>query len=54
MKSSILTLAISVFALGSLNPARADVEPYDIDPVHTWVGFTVMHFSPTCPASSAK
>ena len=44
MKRSILALIFAGLALGSLASAQAAVETYDIDPVHTWVGFTVSHF----------
>jgi polyisoprenoid-binding protein YceI len=54
MKRSILALVFAGLALGSLASAQAAVETYDIDPVHTWVGFTVSHFSPKCPAISAR
>ena len=36
-------------ALGASAPAQAAVETYDIDPVHSWVGFTVSHFFTKVP-----
>ena len=44
MKRSILALVFFGLALGSLASAQAAVETYDIDPVHTSVGFTLSHF----------
>lgn len=49
MKNSFHTLLLAGLALGSLCPARAAVETYDIDPVHTWVGFTISHFFTKVP-----
>lgn len=49
MKHPILSLIIAGAALGSFGSARAPVETYDIDPVHTWVGFTVAHFFTKVP-----
>jgi len=40
---------LSALALGATGAARADVETYDIDPVHTWVGFTIRHFFTNVP-----
>jgi len=33
-----------------LSSAKAAVETYNIDPVHTWVGFSVAHFFTKVPA----
>jgi polyisoprenoid-binding protein YceI len=49
MKRSILRVVIATLALGSITPARAAVETYNIDPVHTWVGFSVAHFFTKVP-----
>lgn len=49
MKRYILALVVVGFALGSLASAQAVVETYDIDPAHTWVGFTVSHFFTKVP-----
>ena len=49
MKNSKLLLIFATLALGALVPAQAAVETYDIDPVHTWVGFNAMHFFTKVP-----
>ena len=49
MNRSILALVLTAFTLGSLASTPAAVETYDIDPVHTWVGFTVSHFFTKVP-----
>lgn len=49
MKRSRLALLVASLALGAMAPARAEVETYAIDPVHTWVGFTVLHFFTNVP-----
>ena len=49
MKRSLITLFLSSFVLGSLSSARAGVELYKIDPIHTWVGFSVAHFFTKVP-----
>ena len=54
MKRSILTLVIASCALGSLPSAQATIETYDIDPVHTWVGFTVSHVFTKVPGYFGK
>jgi polyisoprenoid-binding protein YceI len=54
MKRSILALVFANFALASLVSARASVETYDIDPVHTWVGFTIAHFFTKVPGYFSK
>jgi polyisoprenoid-binding protein YceI len=54
MKRSLLALAITALALGSLTSARAAVETYNIDPVHTWVGFSVAHFFTKVPGYFGK
>ena len=54
MKNSLLALVITGLALGSLASAQAAVETYDIDPVHTWVGFTVSHFFTKVPGFFSK
>ena len=54
MKHSLLALVITALALGSLTSARATVETYDIDPVHTWVGFSVAHFFTKVPGYFSK
>jgi polyisoprenoid-binding protein YceI len=54
MKHSILTLVFAGLLLGSLTVAKAAVETYDIDPVHTWVGFTISHFFTKVPGYFGK
>jgi polyisoprenoid-binding protein YceI len=54
MKRSLIALVITTLALGSLTPAKAAVETYRIDPVHTWVGFTVSHFFTKVPGYFSK
>jgi len=54
MKRSILALGFTGLLLGSLVSAPAAVETYDIDPVHTWVGFTVSHFFTKVPGYFGK
>ena len=49
MKNSAITLFLAGLALGSIPSVQAAVETYDIDPVHTWVGFTVSHFFTKVP-----
>ena len=54
MKRFLLTLVFVGLALGPLSSAQAAVETYDIDPVHTWVGFTVSHFFTKVPGYFSK
>jgi len=54
MKRSLLALVITALALGSLTSVRAAVETYNIDPVHTWVGFSVTHFFTKVPGYFGK
>ena len=54
MKRSILSLIIAALALGSLSSAKAAVETYAIDPVHTWVGFSIAHFFTKVPGYFSK
>ncbi len=49
MKRSILSLILASMALASVASANAGVETYDIDPVHTWVGFSIAHFFTKVP-----
>ena len=49
MKYSILSLIVASVTLGSFASANAAVEIYNIDPVHTWVGFSVSHFFTKVP-----
>ena len=54
MKHSQYLLLLALLALGAPLPASAAVETYDIDPVHTWVGFNVRHFFTKVPGSFTK
>jgi polyisoprenoid-binding protein YceI len=54
MNRSLIALVIAALALGSLVSARAAVETYNIDPVHTWVGFSIAISLPRCQAISAR
>ena len=54
MKRSLLALVMTALALGSLTSVRAAVETYNIDPVHTWVGFSVAHFFTKVPGYFGK
>ena len=54
MKHSQYPLLLALLALGAALPASAAVETYDIDPVHTWVGFNVRHFFTKVPGSFTK
>ena len=54
MKNSRLIFLIASLALGSLTSLQAAVETYDIDPVHTWVGFSVSHFFTKVPGFFSK
>jgi len=47
-------LFISSLALGLLAPARATVETYAIDPVHSSVGFTIRHVFSKIPGNFTK
>jgi len=54
MKRSTLSLVIATLALSSLTSAKAAVETYNIDPVHTWVGFSIAHFFTKVPGYFSK
>ena len=54
MKRFLLALVFVGLALASLSSAQAAVETYAIDPVHTWVGFTVSHFFTKVPGYFSK
>jgi polyisoprenoid-binding protein YceI len=47
-------IATTALLLGSLGAARAAVETYVIDPVHSSVGFTIRHFVSHVPGSFTK
>jgi polyisoprenoid-binding protein YceI len=54
MKHIILIPVIATLALSSLTPAKAAVETYNVDPVHTWVGFSIAHFFTKVPGYFSK
>jgi polyisoprenoid-binding protein YceI len=54
MKRFLIIPVIAAFALGSLTSARAAIETYNIDPVHTWIGFTIAHFFTKVPGYFGK
>jgi polyisoprenoid-binding protein YceI len=54
MKRSLIALVISGLAFNSLSSAEAGVETYNIDPVHTWVGFSIAHFFTKVPGYFGK
>jgi polyisoprenoid-binding protein YceI len=49
MKRSLLALVFAGLELGPITTANAAIETYNIDPVHTWVGFSVSHFFTKVP-----
>jgi len=56
MKYSLRALVVVVagLVLSPLASVQAAVETYDIDPVHTWVGFSVSHFFTKVPGYFSK
>jgi polyisoprenoid-binding protein YceI len=54
MKRLIFSLVIVTLAFSSLTSAKAAIETYNIDPVHTWVGFSVAHFFTKVPGYFSK
>ena len=54
MKRLRLALVLAALGFGAWASARAAVETYDIDPVHTWVGFTIGHFFTQVPGFFSK
>ena len=52
-RSKLLFLTASL-VLGSFASVQAAVETYAIDPVHTWVGFSVGHFFTKVPGFFGK
>jgi polyisoprenoid-binding protein YceI len=45
---------LASLALGATLSARAEPETYDIDPVHSWVGFSIRHFFTQVPGFFSK
>ena len=54
MKRCQSILVFTWLTVGSAMPALAATETYDIDPIHTWVGFNVRHFFTKVPGSFTK
>ena len=54
IKHSQCLLVLAWLVVGPPLLASAAVETYDIDPVHTWVGFNVRHFFTKVPGSFTK
>ena len=54
MKVSSAYLLLLGFALGATLSARAETEVYDIDPVHSWVGFSIRHIFTQVPGYFSK
>lgn len=54
MKLARLALICASLVFAFVQPTQAAIEIYDIDPVHTWVGFTVSHFFTKVPGFFSK
>jgi polyisoprenoid-binding protein YceI len=54
MNRSKLVFLTASLVLGSFASVQAAVETYTIDPVHTWVGFSVGHFFTKVPGFFGK
>jgi len=54
IKRSLIAIITATLVLGSLTSAKAAVETYNIDPVHTWVGFSIAHFFTKVPGYFSK
>jgi polyisoprenoid-binding protein YceI len=54
MRNFIVALVFAGLIFGSFGSVQAAVETYDIDPVHTWVGFTIAHFFTKVPGYFGK
>ncbi len=54
MKYTKFALLFSALSVGAIMPAQAAMETYDLDPVHTWVGFSVAHFFTKVPGYFTK
>ncbi len=54
MKPTLRACIAACLALGPLAGARAAVETYKIDPVHSTVGFTIRHFFTSVPGVFTK
>ncbi len=54
MKKSRTHALLIGLALGLALPAHAEIETYAIDPVHSWVGFSIRHFFTQVPGYFSK
>ena len=54
MKGSSVYLLLLGFALGATLSVHAETEVYDIDPVHSWVGFSIRHIFTQVPGYFSK
>ena len=54
MKPSLASLLLLCASLGTALPLRAETEIYDIDPAHSWVGFSVRHIFTQVPGFFGK
>jgi polyisoprenoid-binding protein YceI len=54
MNRAMIALVTVALAAGSLTSAKAATETYNIDPVHTWVGFSIAHFFTKVPGYFGK
>ena len=54
MPRSPIALLIAALVFVPLSSATAAVETYDIDPAHTWVGFSIGHFFTKVPGYFSK
>ena len=54
MKRALIVLVTAALAAGPLSSAKAATETYAIDPVHTWVGFSIAHFFTKVPGYFSK
>jgi polyisoprenoid-binding protein YceI len=54
LKPAFFTLVLASLAFGPLVSANGASETYGIDPVHTWVGFSVAHFFTPVPGYFPK
>ena len=54
MKRSLFPFIVASLVLGSMAYVQAAVETFSIDPVHTWVGFSVSHFFTKVPGYFSK
>ncbi len=54
MTPSLASLILLCVSFGAALPVRAETEIYDIDPAHSWVGFSVRHIFTQVPGFFGK